>query len=72
MGNDSKLTSLEFRKLSLKKVSQLPSGSGNEICSAVYNTLNDWCLLDQVEVFEFDTTESNSGRLNITCLLLKQ
>lgn len=29
-------------------VPQLSSGRGNEICSALYNTLNDWCLLDQV------------------------
>jgi hypothetical protein len=53
-------------------VPQLPSGSGNEICSAVYYTLNDWCLLDQVEAFVFDTTVSNSGRLNGTCVLLEQ
>jgi hypothetical protein len=44
-------------------VSQLSSGSGNEICSAVYNTLNDWCLLDQIKDFVFDIIASNSGRL---------
>ena len=53
-------------------VPQLSSGKGNEVCSAVYNTLNDWCLLDQVEAFVFDTTASNSGLLNGTCILLEQ
>lgn len=53
-------------------VPQLSSGKGNEICSAVYNTLNDWCLLDKVEAFVFDTTASNSGRLNGACILLEQ
>jgi hypothetical protein len=56
----------------LLRVPQLPSGNGNKICSAVYNTLNDWCLLDQVEDFVFDTTASNSGRLNGACVLLEQ
>ncbi|KAL4090349.1 hypothetical protein QTP88_025206 [Uroleucon formosanum] len=53
-------------------VPELSSGKGNEICSAVYNTLNDWCLLDQVEAFVFDTIASSSGRLNGACILLEQ
>lgn len=53
-------------------VPQLLSGTGNEISSAVYDTLHDWNLLDQVEVFVFDTTASNSGRLNGACVLLEQ
>jgi len=34
--------------------------------------LYDWCLLDKVEAFVFDTTASNSGRLNGACILLEQ
>jgi len=53
-------------------VPQLSSGKGNEICSAVYNTLNDWCLLDKVEAYVFDSTASNSGCLNGACIFLNK
>lgn len=52
-------------------VSQLSSGTGYEIFSAVYNNLYNWCLLDKIEVMVFDTTVSNSGRVNNTYVLLE-
>lgn len=53
-------------------VPHLSSGTGKEISSAVYDTLKDWHLLEKVQAFVFDTTASNSGRLNGSCVLLEQ
>lgn len=38
----------------------------------MYNLLLDWDLIDKVQAFVFDTTSSNSGRLNGGCVLLEQ
>lgn len=38
----------------------------------MYNLLLDWNLVDKVQAFVFDTTASNSGRLNGSCVLLEQ
>lgn len=53
MGIDSKLTALEVRKASLEERKARQK---------------DWCLLDKVEAFVFDTTASNSGRLTKWCM----
>lgn len=53
-------------------VPHLSSGTGKEISSAVYDTLKDWTMLEKVQAFVFDTTASNSGRLNGSCVLLEQ
>ncbi|KAL4131631.1 hypothetical protein QTP88_008916 [Uroleucon formosanum] len=53
-------------------VPHLSSGTGKEISSAVYDTLKDWSMLEKVQAFVFDTTASNSGRLNGSCVLLEQ
>jgi len=53
-------------------VPHLSSGTGKEISSALYDTLNDWNMLEKVQAFVFDTTASNSGRLNGSCVLLEQ
>jgi len=38
----------------------------------VHNTLQKWCLEDKIQAFVFDTTASNSDRLNRLCVLLEQ
>lgn len=53
-------------------VNALASDTGKEISSAVYNLLLDWDLIVKVQAFVFDTTSSNSGRLNGACVLLEQ
>ncbi|XP_050530378.1 uncharacterized protein LOC126899463 [Daktulosphaira vitifoliae] len=53
-------------------VPQIPSGTGLEISSAVYDNLAKWSLLDKVQAFVFDTTASNTGRINGACTLLEQ
>ncbi|KAF2891613.1 hypothetical protein ILUMI_14560 [Ignelater luminosus] len=49
----------------------IPSSSDKEISNAVFNTLEKWGLVDQVQAFVFDTTSSNTGRFNGACTLLE-
>jgi len=53
-------------------VFHLSSGIGSEICSAVYDELENWGLLEKIQGFVFDTIASNAGRLNGACVLLEQ
>lgn len=53
-------------------VPELSSGTGREMASAVYDTLQEWSLLDIVQAIVFDTTASNTGRLKGACYLLEQ
>lgn len=53
-------------------VPSLPNGKGEEICSAVFNTLESWELLDNVQAICCDTTASNTGRINGACTLLQR
>lgn len=53
-------------------VPELSSGTGREMASAVYDILQEWSLLDIVQAVVFDTTASNTGRLNGACHLLEQ
>lgn len=50
----------------------LDSGTGYETSSAIYDTLEEWSLLDKVQAYMSDTTASNTGRLNGACHLLEQ
>lgn len=61
--------------LNVEKLLGVPAltlGTGKEISSAVFGILEDWDLIDKVQAFVFDTTASNSGRLNGACDLLEQ
>jgi len=53
-------------------VPKLDSGTGYETSSAIYDTLEKWYLLNKVQAFVFDTTASNTDRLNGACYLLEQ
>lgn len=50
----------------------LDSSSGKNQASAVSSGLDDWNLNDKVKIMCCDTTASNTGRLNRTCMLLEQ
>lgn len=50
----------------------IPSGTGAEISSAVYDALEDKHILERTEAFVFDTTSSNTGRLKGACVLLER
>ncbi|XP_050526437.1 uncharacterized protein LOC126897076 [Daktulosphaira vitifoliae] len=63
-------TALNFEQL--LGVPYIPSGKGLEVSSAVYDALVKWSLLEKVQAFTFDTTASNTGRLNGACFLLEQ
>lgn len=45
---------------------------GSNQANAVYQTLVDWCLTEDVQAFCSDNTASNTGRLNGACDLLEQ
>ncbi|KAL4090628.1 hypothetical protein QTP88_025427 [Uroleucon formosanum] len=53
-------------------VPALNTGTGSDQANAVYQTLVDWCLAENVQAFCSDTTASNTGRLNGACVLLEQ
>lgn len=53
-------------------VPQLPSSTGLEVSSAVFVALQEWSLADKVQGVVFDTTASNTSRLNGACVLLEQ
>lgn len=53
-------------------IPQIPSGTGVDVSLAVFETLNRWSLLEKVQAFTFDSTASNTGRLNGACVLLEQ
>ncbi|BES92280.1 Hypothetical protein NTJ_05089 [Nesidiocoris tenuis] len=56
----------------LLAVPKLASGTGESIASAVFETLLQWDLLSKARGMSFDTTSSNTGRLNGACTLLEQ
>ncbi|KAL4141447.1 hypothetical protein QTP88_004085 [Uroleucon formosanum] len=53
-------------------VPALNTGTGSDQANAVYQTLVEWCLTENVQAFCSDTTVSNTGRLNGACVLLEQ
>jgi len=53
-------------------VPALNTGTGSDQATAVYQTLVEWCLTENVQAFCSDTTASNTGRLNGACVLLEQ
>lgn len=54
------------------EVLHLTLGTGNEITFAVDDTLQGWDLLNKVQAFVFNSTASDSGRLNRFCVPLEQ
>lgn len=50
----------------------LQRSTGEEQATAVYNALDEWGLLDVVQGLCCDTTSSNMGRLNGSCILIQQ
>lgn len=53
-------------------VPKLPSRIGRSQAIAVYGTLEEYGLIDNVQASCYDTTSPNTGRLKMTCILLEQ
>lgn len=53
-------------------VPEITAASGNEVASTVYNTLEEWSLIENIQAFGFDTTASSTGRLKGACTILEQ
>lgn len=52
-------------------VPQLESGTGRNICDAVYQLLNDWNIASRIQAMSFDTTASNTGPIKGAAVLLE-
>lgn len=50
----------------------LASSKGVEVSAAVFDMVEDWGLTTMVQAFCFDTTASNTGRINGSAVLLEQ
>jgi len=53
-------------------ISYISNDTGNEICLAVNDIIENWALLEKIQRIVFDTTAYNFGRLNGACDLLEQ
>jgi hypothetical protein len=53
-------------------VPKLPSGTGKAMAEAMIATLADWGITDSIKALSFDTTASNTGRINGACVLVEQ
>lgn len=56
----------------LLSVPKLPSGTGEAQARAVFDAFKDWNIEENVVAMCFDTTSSNTGRINGACVLLEQ
>lgn len=64
-----------FTATNVEKLSGFPElklGFGFEICSAIYDTLQERSLLENVQVFVFDTIVSKISHFNSVCRFVKQ
>jgi hypothetical protein len=61
-----------FNTEQILNIPDLPAGTGLEISSAVYESLDKYGILNRVEAFSFDTTASNTGRFKGACALLER
>lgn len=59
-------------KTKLLRVPKILNGTGRIQADAVFNALADWNVLDKIKAMCFDTTASNTGIRNGTCVLLEK
>ena len=45
-------------------VPKLGSGTGKVVADALMGTVSDWDIADKIKASSFDTTSSNTGRIN--------
>jgi len=53
-------------------VPKLLNGTGVNQAKAIFESLEEWSIIDKVQAVCCDTTASNTGRINGTCVLLEQ
>lgn len=53
-------------------VPMLDSGTGKNQAEAIFDLLEEYELIDTVQALCFDTTATNTGRLNGSCVILEQ
>lgn len=53
-------------------VPKIASGTGEAMAEAVYTALQEWGVTENIVAMCFDTTSSNTGRINGACTLLEE
>lgn len=53
-------------------IPKLASGTGKAMADAMMDTVSDWGIVDSIKALSFDTTSSNTGRMNGACTLFEQ
>jgi len=56
----------------LLAIPKVAKGSGDLVAEAAATAINDWKLKEEIVGISFDTTASNTGRLNGSCVLLEK
>jgi hypothetical protein len=56
----------------LLAVAVLERGSGEKMAAASFDRTESWGVTQNIVALSFDTTSSNTGRLNGECVLLEQ
>ena len=56
----------------LLAVAKLQAGTGQAQANAVIDAVEDWGIANQIRAMCFDTTSSNTGRMNGACVLIEQ
>ncbi|KAL4113207.1 hypothetical protein QTP88_016873 [Uroleucon formosanum] len=59
-------------KEQLLGVPALDTGTGANQANAIFQTLEDWCITDNMQALCCDTTASNTGCIKGACILLEQ
>jgi hypothetical protein len=54
----------------LLAVAVLESGTGEQMAAASFDSTESWGVTQNIVALSFDTTSSNTGRLNGACVLL--
>lgn len=53
-------------------IPRTPDGTGEDIASAVYDVIDDWGLLPNIQAICCDTAAANTGRVNGACSFLQR
>ena len=53
-------------------VPKTASATGENMATAVFNTIQDWKVSENIKSFCFDTTNSNTGLKKGACTLIEQ
>ena len=59
-------------KEKLLEISEIPAATGQDQATAVFQTVQKWGIEENIQALCFDTTASNTGRINGACTKLEE